>query len=191
MHFIPRGADAVRADARARAWDRGWRMHRLPLVALQRVLIACLVATVAVIVLGHSVAYADDGTSSILGAAPFEVAQLGTTGLVGLYSWIATGQRVLKREHEAANKELGKRIAQNRVETDKRLAEVERRLSVAEEAARHAPTASQITQLIESIGSLRGDVRTQGAVIDGMRGEVAAMRNSLRNYEEHMLAKGA
>lgn len=165
-------------------------MYRLAQPTVQRVLVACVVAMVAFVVLGHSVAYASDGADTLLGVAPLEAAQLGTTGLVGIYSWVAAGQRVLKREHEDARAELGRRIAKNRDDADKRVAEVERRLAVAEEAARHAPTAVQITQLIETMGSLRGDVRTQGAVIEGMRGEVLAMRNSLRNYEEHMLARG-
>lgn len=161
-------------------------MYRLSLTPTQRIVISCLVALVAFLVLGHSVAFAAEASAGI-GGLPSDAVYLGGTGLVGLYTWVANSQRVLQSKHDAEVEALGKRIARNRQELEDRIKNVEQRLTRAEEAAKHVPTAAQITDLIKTIGDLRADVREQSSELGNLRGEVSGLSRRFDNYETHML----
>lgn len=165
-------------------------MARLHLTTAQRLLFAGCLALLAYALFAPGLAFAGEAALESAVSTPAELAHFGATGLVGLYSWVSSGQRVMQTEHSEAKAELGRRIASNRDALEKRLGEVERRLAVAEEAARHAPTAAQITQLMASIGEMRGDLRAQSTKIEGLTNEVHSVRTSFGRYENHLLEKG-
>jgi len=99
---------------------------------------------------------------------PWPAVSLLCSLLVGLYTWIATGQRVHHEQLETLRRDV-----------EKRLATVEHEQAKQTEQLRHLPTAEQLNALVVTIAELRADVRS-------LTTQVTALSARLDRIEDFM-----
>jgi predicted nucleic acid-binding Zn-ribbon protein len=99
---------------------------------------------------------------------PWAAVSLVCTVLIGIYTWIATGQRVHREQLDSMKAELSKRIGH-----------VEQTIATIDERLKHVPTADQVSALAVAIGELREAVR-------GVSTQVTGMNARLERIEDYM-----
>lgn len=115
------------------------------------------------------IAYASGGPGDTAG--PMQALQLGGTGLVGVYSWVASSQRAQRTDLEDAKKALAERCGT-----------LEREVTELKEHDRHAPTAGQMTEVIGGMRELR-------ALVLGIQESQKVQSMRFDRYEEHVLER--
>lgn len=102
---------------------------------------------------------------------PWSAVSLVCTVLIGIYTWIAVGQRAHREQ-----------LADLASDITKRMGHLEQEVAAQSERLRHVPTSAQVSELAVAIGELRAEVRSVG-------GHLTAMSARLDRIEDYIARK--
>lgn len=99
---------------------------------------------------------------------PWSAVSLVCTVLIGIYTWIAVGQRAHREQ-----------LADLASDITKRMGHLEQEVAAQSERLRHVPTSAQVNQLAVALGELRAELKGVGA-------HLSAMSARLDRIEDYM-----
>ncbi len=108
----------------------------------------------------------------------FSVLQFLLTGGIGIYVYISNKQRVTNANMAAMETDI-----------DDRLDDHSGRIARVEEAIKHLPSATDITNLRDLISRVGGDVRGLEGKFNGVVDRLASVQHSLQIVNDYLLNK--